>query len=328
MHVRKSGTIKPVFYVCLATLLASVPAPGQQPTGKTPNRTGFSQTQRSRTPNDMLKSPKVSAAKAQVAPYSLPVLLPSPKRSPREDPAAPYTPTVKKLIAQLEPSSPPTLEELRNASLLLTSERNNGTCHNLANVVSNVVTTPRIMPLCFSDGLGLNTVSGPNKGKTTGLTSMLMLAASFDLKLANAVGQMEGREGRNLMVTGMLGPQADTDEVINWSRGHHTPGEDPYLNGTIVAAQVNGIQGQGLMSEVKHFTGHNGTFDANSLTVQDQALHEMYLQPYELALRDGGASSIMCAYNLLGVLSPYLAKTVDSLRDRAPMARKRPKLGR
>ncbi len=269
----------------------------------------------------MPKSPAASAVNAQVIPYSLPVVLPSPKSSPKEDLAAPYTPTVKKLIAQLEPSNPPTLEELRNASLLLTSERNNGTCHNLANVVSNVVTSPRVMPLCFSDGLGLNPVSGPNKGKTTGLTSMLMLAASFDLKLDNAVGQMEGREGRSLMVTGLLGPQADTDEIINWNRGHHTPGEDPYLNGTIVAAQVNGIQGQGLMSEVKHFTGHNGTFDANSLTVQDQALHEMYLQPYELALRDGGASSIMCAYNLLGVLSPYLAKTVDSLTGPSPYGR-------
>ena len=316
--MRKLETIKSVFYFCLITFLASVSSPGQESNGKTPNQTGFSNSQRNRTPNGMPKSREASATTAKVTPYSLPVALPSPKKSPKEDPAAPYTPTVKKLISQLEPSSPPTLEELRNASLLLTSERNNGTCHNLANVVSNVLTSPRIMPLCFSDGLGLNTVSGLNRGKTTGLTSMLMLAASFDLKLANAMGQMEGREGRNLMVTGLLGPQADTDEIINWSRGHHTPGEDPYLNGTIVAAQVNGIQGQGLMSEVKHFTGHNGTFDANSLSVQDQALHEMYLQPYELALRDGGASAIMCAYNRLGDLSPYLAKTIDSLTGPSP----------
>ena len=186
----------------------------------------------------------------KAVPYSLPVELPAAKASPREDPAAPYTPTVASLIQQLEPHSPPTLSELTTASRLLSTqggtyahpEGSNPTCHNLANVNVDVATTPRIMPLCFSDGLGINVDSGPNVGLTTGLPSMLMLASSFDRQLANAMGQVEGREGRNLMVTGLLGPQADTDVFVNWGRGHHTPGEDPFLNGVISAAQINGIQ--------------------------------------------------------------------------------------
>jgi len=214
-------------------------------------------------------------------PYSLPVALPPVKASPPEDSAAPYTPTVLSLIKQLEPHSPPTLAELMNASKLLSTQGgtydhpggSNPTCHNLANVNQSILTAPRIMPLCFSDGLGVNVDSGPNIGKTTGLPSMLMLASSFDRQLANAMGQVEGREGRNLMVTGLLGPQADTDVFINWGRGHHTPGEDPYLNGEISAAQINGIQGQGLMAQIKHFAVYYGA--AGSFTdVQDQALHE------------------------------------------------------
>jgi len=214
----------------------------------------------------------------QSVPYSLPVVLPGAKASPPQDPAAPYTPTVVSLIRQLEPHSPPTLSELKNAARLLSTqggtyahpEGSNPTCHNLANVNVGVATTPRVMPLCFSDGLGINVDSGPNVGRTTGLPSMLMLASSFDLQLANAMGQVEGLEGRSLMVTGLLGPQADTDVFINWGRGHHTPGEDPFLNGVISAAQINGIQGQGLMSQVKHYAAYYGA-GGNFTDIQDQA---------------------------------------------------------
>ncbi len=259
--------------------------------------------------------------------YSVPVALPAPKRSPAEDPKAPYTPLVLNLIHQLEPDSPPTLQQLENAARLLTTQGgtyehpggSNPTCHNLANVALNATTTPSIMPLCFSDGLGVNVVSGPNVGRTTGLPSMLMLASSFDRGLANAMGQLEGREGRNLMVTGLLGPQADTDVFVNWGRGHHTSGEDPYLNGEISAAQINGIQGQGLMAQVKHFAAYYGA-DGDFTDVPDQALHEMLLPPYEIALKEGGASSIMCSYQKFRDPSRYLAKDVDLLSSPSPFA--------
>ena len=258
-------------------------------------------------------------------PYSLPVVLPPVRTSPPENPAAPYTPTVISLIEQLEPHTPPTPSELANAAALLTTQGgtyahpngSNPTCHNLANVAVKTATTPRIMPLCFSDGLGINVDAGPNVGRTTGLPSMLMLASTFDRQLANAMGQVEGREGRNLMVTGLLGPQADTDVFINWQRGHHTSGEDPFLNGVMSAAQINGIQGQGLMSQVKHYAVYYGA--GGSFTdVQDQALHEMLLTPYELALKDGGASSIMCSYQKFRDASPYLNKDVDALSQPSP----------
>ena len=247
------------------------------------------------------------------------------KSSPPEDPAAPYTPTVISLIKQLEPHSPPTPAELAIAAALLTThggtyahpEGSNPTCHNLANVNVKTATTPRIMPLCFSDGLGINVDSGPNVGRTTGLPSMLMLASTFDRELANAIGQVEGREGRNLMATGLLGPQADTDVFVNWQRGHHTSGEDPFLNGVMSAAQINGIQGQGLMSQVKHYAVYYGA--GGSFTeVQDQALHEMLLTPYELALKEGGASSIMCSYQKFRDASPFLNKDVDVLTQPSP----------
>ncbi len=268
---------------------------------------------------------QIASGLNQAIPYSLPVVLPAPRQSPPQDPAAPYTPTVISLIKQLEPHSPPTPAELANAAVLLSThggtyahpEGSNPTCHNLANVSVRTVTNPRIMPLCFSDGLGINVDSGPNVGQTTGLPSMLMLASSFDRELANAMGQVEGREGRNLMVTGLLGPQADTDVFINWQRGHHTSGEDPFLNGVMSAAQINGIQGQGLMSQVKHYAVYYGA-GGRFTDIQDQALHEMLLPPYELALKDGGASSIMCSYQTFRDASAYLNKDVDALSQPSP----------
>lgn len=144
----------------------------------------------------------------------------------------------------------------------------------------------------------MNVTSGPNVGDSTASTTMIALGSSFDLQLANDWGQVEGAEGRALMATGLLGPQADTDIYLNWGRGLDTPGEDPLVNSEISAAQINGIQGQGLMSQVKHFTANNGQGDQIPTTVQDQALHQMLLPDYETSLVQGGASAGMCSYQI------------------------------
>jgi len=200
-----------------------------------------------------------ASSAADPVPYRLPVTLPPERAVLPQLPGAPYTPLVRSLIAQLEPSNPPTLAQLQAASALLSTENGaNPTCHNLANVVSPVLTTPRIMPLCFSDGLGLNVLTGPNVQQTTAPPTLISLGSSFDLRLANAWGQAEGREGRELMVTGLLGPQNDVDIYPNWSRGLDTPGEDPLVDGEITSAEVKGLQGAGLMAQVKHFALNHG----------------------------------------------------------------------
>lgn len=241
-----------------------------------------------------------SSATSEDVPYSLPVVTPTTAHSPPLAPDAPYTPTVLSVIRQLLPGERPTDVQIRAATSLLVSQMvDSGTCHSLASTTSAMKTTPLIAPLCFTDGLGINIFRGPNVNRTTGMPSLLALASTFDLQLANAMGQVEGREGRNLMATGLLGPQADTDIYINWARGLHTPGEDPWLNGMLTAAQVDGIQGQGLMSQVKHFAGYNGHADNGLSVVQDQALHESLLLPYELALEKSTPASIMCSYALV-----------------------------
>ena len=187
------------------------------------------------------------------------------------------------LIAQLEPSNPPTEAELANASILFHGGTNT-TCNNVGPTAAPTGTSPSIMPPCWTDAQGVNTFSGPNAEATTGPTTLMNLASSFDNQLANVWGQTEGTEARELMVTGLFGPQTDIDRLPNWGRNLTTTGEDPYLSGQMVAAQINGIQGAGLMSEMKHFAVYNGQNQSTNTEISDQALHQIYLTPYESGL--------------------------------------------
>ena len=90
-----------------------------------------------------------------------------------------------------------------------------------------------------------------------------------------------------------------------WGRGMETYGEDPYLTGRMAVAFIKGLQGDDpkylkTVSTAKHFAVHSGpestrhTFDA---VVTDTDLYESYLPQFEAAIKEGGAYSVMCAYN-------------------------------
>jgi hypothetical protein len=259
----------------------------------------------------------VTGAAPSDVPYALPVRLPASKSSPDFASDAPYTPVVLSLIAQLEPSNPPTQAELANADQLLHAG-SNPTCHNVGPVAAPTGTTPSIMPMCWTDAEGVNVTSGPNAGQTTGPTSLLGLGASFDRQLANVWAQTEGTESRELMVTGLYGPQTDLDRLPNWGRDMSTTGEDPFLSNQMTAAQINGLQGVGTMSQMKHFLAYNGS-DGNSGTVlQDQPMHELYATPYEGGVVEGRAASTMCSYQFFQDPSTKLPASVSSLSATAP----------
>ena len=260
-----------------------------------------------------------SAASAEVPPYSLPVTLPAAKSSPPVDANAPYTAVVLDLIHQLEPSSPPTRAEIANASRLL-HDGANGACHNVGPVSAPTGTNPSIAPICWTDAQGVLNTSGPNARGSTGPMTLMGLASSFDLGLANAWGQTEGTESRAFMVTGMFGPQTDLDRIPNWGRNLTTTGEDPYLSGTMVAAQIHGMQGAGAMSQMKHFAVYNGQSQNLNTDIGDQGLHENYLTPYEYGFVDARAAATMCSYQIFRDTSTHLPANVSTLSQASPFA--------
>ena len=202
----------------------------------------------------------VSAASTGVpsnVPYDLSAPLPAETSSPPVDAAAPYTPAVLSLIAQLEPSNPPTPAQLANADALL-HDGPSPSCHNVGPVSAPTGTTPSIQQICWTDAQGVLNTSGNNARGSTGPTTLMSLGATFDRALGNAWGQTEGSESRAFMVTGMFGPQTDLDRLPNWGRNLTTTGEDPFLSNQMVGAQINGMQSAGAMSEMKHFVVYNG----------------------------------------------------------------------
>jgi beta-glucosidase-like glycosyl hydrolase len=262
-------------------------------------------------------------ARSDTIPYALPVQLPATTTSPAIDPAAPYTPAVLSLIAQLLPSGTLTLAQVQNASTLM-HDGTNSTCHNVGPVGAPAAgsTTPGIAKECWTDAQGVQPTSGPNIASsttssgttlTTAPQELLGLASTFDTKLGNAWGQVTGAEARELMVTGLFGPQTDPDIYPNWGRGHQTTGEDPYLSQQMVIAQINGVQGQHTMAQMKHFAGYNAQNQNAETDVQDQALHEILLTPYEGGFTAGKAAAGMCSYQLLKDTSTTLPAAEGSL---------------
>lgn len=228
--------------------------------------------------------------------------LPRAVSSPGWASGAPYTPLVKSLIAQLEPSNPPTAAQLMNIVQLMHGTNNSG-CTTVGSNVAPSGTNPAISPLCWSDALGVNVSSGAQVRQTTAPPLRLAMSSSWDPSLLNAWGETEGAEARWLGITGLYAPQADILRIPNWGRNGTIFGEDPFQDGTLAAAEVNGVQGKGLMAQIKHFAMYNGQFLFNDTQVQDQAAHQLYLQPYEYGTsgsgtlpRPGQAASMMCSY--------------------------------
>jgi len=244
-------------------------------------------------------------------PYALNAPLPGQASSPSVDGSAPYMPAVLSLIAQLEPSNPPTQAQLANADALL-HDGPNSTCHNVGPVSAPTGTTPSITPICWTDAQGVLNTSGNNARGSTGPTTLMALGATFDRQLGNAWGQAFGTEAREFMVTGTFGPQTDLDRLPNWGRNLTTTGEDPFLSNQMVAAQINGIQGAGAMSEMKHFVVYNGQNQSLNTDIQDQGLHELYLTPYEGGFVNGRAAATMCSYQIWQDTSPNLPQGPQS----------------
>ena len=170
--------------------------------------------------------------------------------------------------------------------------------HPTGAAVFTTFTTPSVTKICWTDAQGVLNTSGNNARGSTGPMTLMGLGASFDRGLANAWGQTEGRESREFMVTGMFGPQTDLDRLPNWGRNLTTTGEDPYLSHEFIASQIEGMQGVGAMSQMKHFVVYNGQNQNANTDIQDQSLHELYLTPYEGGFVSARAAATMCSYQI------------------------------
>lgn len=155
--------------------------------------------------------------------------------------------------------------------------------------------------------------------QATALPSSLGLAASFDTSLATTYGDLMGKEARALGLSEIEGPGMNLARVGEGGRNFEYLGEDPYLAGTIASSEIKGIQRNDVLAMAKHYVLNEQEANRNKISVQvdDRTLHELYLLPFEMAVKDGHVASIMCSYNRIGATyacdDPYTLTTV--LRD-------------
>jgi beta-xylosidase len=127
----------------------------------------------------------------------------------------------------------------------------------------------------------------------------LSWAASFDPDL---VEEMTGQIGRSMRAAGVhqgLAPVLDVTLDYRWGRTEETMGEDPYLVGMLGAAYVHGLEGAGVVATLKHFAGYSASRGGRNLAPVEMGrrhLADVMLPPFEMALRLGGARSVMNSY--------------------------------
>lgn len=171
---------------------------------------------------------------------------------------------------------------------------------------------PRVL---FTDG-----PVGVRQGQTTALPIPMALAATFDRRLAVAHGAIVGDEARHKGNDVVFGPTVNIMRTPLGGRTYEAYGEDPYLDAQMAVGWIRGLQGQGVIADVKHFAANNQegvspladqsapgqplgppAIEGNRMAVDEKiderTLREIYLPHFEAAIKQAHAGTVMCAYN-------------------------------
>ncbi|MFC9962457.1 beta-glucosidase [Streptomyces nigra] len=127
----------------------------------------------------------------------------------------------------------------------------------------------------------------------------LSWGATFDPSLVRAMAEAIGRDMRSVGVHQGLAPVLDVVRDARWGRVEETIGEDPYLVGSIGTAYVAGLESAGIVATLKHFVGYSASRAGRNLaptSVGPRERADVLLPPFEMAIREGGARSVMHAY--------------------------------
>ena len=127
----------------------------------------------------------------------------------------------------------------------------------------------------------------------------LAWAATFEPELIERMGAHIGADMRAVGVHQGLSPVMDVVRDYRWGRVEETMGEDPYLVGTSGTAYVRGLESAGIVATLKHFAGYSASRAARNhapVPMGPREFADVILPPFEMAVRHGGARSVMNSY--------------------------------
>jgi len=125
------------------------------------------------------------------------------------------------------------------------------------------------------------------------------LAATWDPDLVKQVGKALAQETQAKGAHILLAPTVNIHRSPLAGRNFECYSEDPYLTGQMAAAYVNGLQSGGVGSCIKHFVCNDSEFERNSISseIGERALREIYLRPFQVAVREAKPWAVMSSYN-------------------------------
>lgn len=127
------------------------------------------------------------------------------------------------------------------------------------------------------------------------------LASTWNAELVGQVGRAIGEEARSNEVDIVLGPGMNIKRSPLGGRNFEYFSEDPYLAGKLASYFINGLQSTGTGACVKHFAANNQETRRLMIDaiIDQKALHEIYLKPFEMAIKGSSPWTVMSAYNKL-----------------------------
>ncbi len=149
---------------------------------------------------------------------------------------------------------------------------------------------------CCSDGpSGMRLDCGT---KAFSLPNGTMIASSFNKELTSELFTFMGLEMAANKVDCLLGPGMNIHRHPLNGRNFEYFSEDPFLTGKMAAAELKGMAGAGVTGTIKHFCANNRETNRHFIdsVVSERALREIYLKGFEIAVKEGGASSVMTTY--------------------------------
>ena len=125
------------------------------------------------------------------------------------------------------------------------------------------------------------------------------IAATWNPQLVEQAAELLGGQARDRGVGVLLAPTVNLHRSPLAGRNFECYSEDPLLAGKIAAAFVRGVQSRGVITTVKHFVGNEAEFERHTINsvIGTRALRELYLVPFEIAVREGRSAGLMTSYN-------------------------------
>lgn len=148
-------------------------------------------------------------------------------------------------------------------------------------------------------GISSTLVGGKNG---MGYPTEVVVGATWNPQIAREYGEMIGEDSLALGVTVWYAPGCGIHRSPYGGRAFEYFSEDPYLSGEMTAGVVAGAASKGVVSTVKHFALNDQETNrmGGAMFANEQAIREVYLKPFEIAVRQGGATGVMVSMNRIG----------------------------